>query len=173
MWLRVLGSSGPYPHCLLAAAWASACTSLHPGELRRLASTGGFAQGSVLRGRKAPRASRTVALPGHFIHCCQTCACLHLVLCPLTSVLAPWGGVAGICVIVTSALPVVSPSSSFSPSFVQSQVASAVVRWAWALPGVRVAVLSLQDLGVTKVGHMKRILCGIKELSRSTPATEA
>lgn len=35
------------------------------------------------------------------------------------------------------------------------------------------AVLSLQDLGVTKVGHMKRILCGIKELSRSTPATEA
>lgn len=35
------------------------------------------------------------------------------------------------------------------------------------------AVLSLQDLGVTKVGHMKRILCGIKELSRSTPAAEA
>uniref|UniRef100_A0A8C0LJX8 Diacylglycerol kinase n=1 Tax=Canis lupus dingo TaxID=286419 RepID=A0A8C0LJX8_CANLU len=31
----------------------------------------------------------------------------------------------------------------------------------------------LKDLGVTKVGHMKRILCGIKELSRSTPATEA
>lgn len=31
----------------------------------------------------------------------------------------------------------------------------------------------LQDLGVTKVGHMKRILCGIKELSRSGPATEA
>nr|XP_045003063.1 diacylglycerol kinase delta isoform X4 [Jaculus jaculus] len=28
----------------------------------------------------------------------------------------------------------------------------------------------LKDLGVTKVGHMKRILCGIKELSRSTPA---
>lgn len=41
------------------------------------------------------------------------------------------------------------------------------------LPGIRVAVLSLQDLGVTKVGHMKRILCGIKELSRSPPATEA
>ncbi|KAK1336759.1 hypothetical protein QTO34_002794 [Cnephaeus nilssonii] len=31
----------------------------------------------------------------------------------------------------------------------------------------------LKDLGVTKVGHMKRILCGIKELSRSPPATEA
>jgi diacylglycerol kinase (ATP) len=30
-----------------------------------------------------------------------------------------------------------------------------------------------QDLGVTKVGHMKRILCGIKELSRSSPAAEA
>lgn len=36
-----------------------------------------------------------------------------------------------------------------------------------------VAVFSLQDLGVTKVGHMKRILCGIKELSRSPPAAEA
>ncbi|VTJ82706.1 Hypothetical predicted protein [Marmota monax] len=31
----------------------------------------------------------------------------------------------------------------------------------------------LKDLGVTKVGHMKRILCGIKELSRGSPATEA
>ncbi|XP_073866643.1 diacylglycerol kinase delta isoform X15 [Macaca fascicularis] len=31
----------------------------------------------------------------------------------------------------------------------------------------------LKDLGVTKVGHMKRILCGIKELSRSAPAAEA
>ncbi|KAF6361345.1 diacylglycerol kinase delta [Rhinolophus ferrumequinum] len=31
----------------------------------------------------------------------------------------------------------------------------------------------LKDLGVTKVGHMKRILCGIKELSRSPPAAEA
>nr|XP_055147000.1 diacylglycerol kinase delta isoform X3 [Symphalangus syndactylus] len=31
----------------------------------------------------------------------------------------------------------------------------------------------LKDLGVTKVGHMKRILCGIKELSRSVPAAEA
>ncbi|XP_063093149.1 diacylglycerol kinase delta isoform X8 [Cavia porcellus] len=31
----------------------------------------------------------------------------------------------------------------------------------------------LKDLGVTKVGHMKRILYGIKELSRSAPATEA
>ncbi|KAH0509395.1 Diacylglycerol kinase delta [Microtus ochrogaster] len=30
----------------------------------------------------------------------------------------------------------------------------------------------LKDLGVTKVGHMKRILCGIKELSRSSPAAE-
>uniref|UniRef100_A0A8C2U0D5 Diacylglycerol kinase n=1 Tax=Coturnix japonica TaxID=93934 RepID=A0A8C2U0D5_COTJA len=30
----------------------------------------------------------------------------------------------------------------------------------------------LKDLGVTKVGHMKRILHGIKELSRSTPASE-
>lgn len=45
--------------------------------------------------------------------------------------------------------------------------------WPGAQPGLRVAVLSLQDLGVTKVGHMKRILCGIKELSRSPPATEA
>lgn len=35
------------------------------------------------------------------------------------------------------------------------------------------AALSPQDLGVTKVGHMKRILCGIKELSRgvTTAAT--
>nr|XP_051690125.1 diacylglycerol kinase delta isoform X2 [Oryctolagus cuniculus] len=31
----------------------------------------------------------------------------------------------------------------------------------------------LKDLGVTKVGHVKRILCGIRELSRSTPAAEA
>lgn len=31
----------------------------------------------------------------------------------------------------------------------------------------------LKDLGVTKVGHVKRILCGIKELSRSPPAPEA
>ncbi|XP_064443345.1 diacylglycerol kinase delta isoform X3 [Mirounga angustirostris] len=31
----------------------------------------------------------------------------------------------------------------------------------------------LKDLGVTKVGHVKRILCGIKELSRSAPAPEA
>lgn len=31
----------------------------------------------------------------------------------------------------------------------------------------------LQDLGVTKVGHMKRILCGIKELGRSSAAAEA
>nr|XP_020827764.1 diacylglycerol kinase delta isoform X1 [Phascolarctos cinereus]XP_020827772.1 diacylglycerol kinase delta isoform X1 [Phascolarctos cinereus] len=31
----------------------------------------------------------------------------------------------------------------------------------------------LKDLGVTKVGHMKRILHGIRELSRSTPASEA
>uniref|UniRef100_A0A8C6DMM3 Diacylglycerol kinase n=1 Tax=Moschus moschiferus TaxID=68415 RepID=A0A8C6DMM3_MOSMO len=31
----------------------------------------------------------------------------------------------------------------------------------------------LKDLGVTKVGHMKRILCGIKELSRGVPAAEA
>ncbi|XP_066202444.1 diacylglycerol kinase delta isoform X5 [Saccopteryx leptura] len=31
----------------------------------------------------------------------------------------------------------------------------------------------LKDLGVTKVGHVKRILCGIKELSRSLPAPEA
>uniref|UniRef100_A0A8B9F2C8 Diacylglycerol kinase n=1 Tax=Amazona collaria TaxID=241587 RepID=A0A8B9F2C8_9PSIT len=30
----------------------------------------------------------------------------------------------------------------------------------------------LKDLGVTKVGHMKRILHGIKELSRSIPASE-
>ncbi|KAF7254384.1 Diacylglycerol kinase delta [Varanus komodoensis] len=31
----------------------------------------------------------------------------------------------------------------------------------------------LKDLGVTKVGHMKRILHGIKELSRNIPASEA
>ncbi|XP_056675961.1 diacylglycerol kinase delta isoform X2 [Monodelphis domestica] len=31
----------------------------------------------------------------------------------------------------------------------------------------------LKDLGVTKVGHMKRILHGIRELSRSVPANEA
>ncbi|XP_035878579.1 diacylglycerol kinase delta isoform X2 [Phyllostomus discolor] len=31
----------------------------------------------------------------------------------------------------------------------------------------------LKDLGVTKVGHVKRILCGIKELSRGPPASEA
>ncbi|XP_066565805.1 diacylglycerol kinase delta isoform X2 [Amia ocellicauda] len=30
----------------------------------------------------------------------------------------------------------------------------------------------LKDLGVTKVGHMKRILHGIRELSRSTPTSE-
>ncbi|XP_075793535.1 diacylglycerol kinase delta isoform X4 [Pelodiscus sinensis] len=30
----------------------------------------------------------------------------------------------------------------------------------------------LKDLGVTKVGHMKRILHGIKELSRNTPVSE-
>lgn len=43
------------------------------------------------------------------------------------------------------------------------------------LPDIHVACLPslLQDLGVTKVGHMKRILCGIKELSRSSPAAEA
>lgn len=43
----------------------------------------------------------------------------------------------------------------------------------WRCARRQVAVLSLQDLGVTKVGHMKRILCGIKELSRSPPAAEA
>lgn len=31
----------------------------------------------------------------------------------------------------------------------------------------------MQDLGVTKVGHVKRILCGIRELSRGPPASEA
>ena len=39
-------------------------------------------------------------------------------------------------------------------------------------PGLSTA-LSPQDLGVTKVGHMKRILCGIKELSRGAAAAEA
>lgn len=43
----------------------------------------------------------------------------------------------------------------------------------WLSARCQLAVLSLQDLGVTKVGHMKRILCGIKELSRSPPAAEA
>ena len=38
-------------------------------------------------------------------------------------------------------------------------------------PGLSTA-LSPQDLGVTKVGHMKRILCGIKELSRGAAAAE-
>lgn len=45
--------------------------------------------------------------------------------------------------------------------------------WAACLALASAALLSLQDLGVTKVGHMKRILCGIKELSRSPPAAEA
>nr|XP_004610937.1 unnamed protein product [Sorex araneus] len=31
----------------------------------------------------------------------------------------------------------------------------------------------LKDLGVTKVGHMKRILCGVKELRRGGPVAEA
>lgn len=39
-------------------------------------------------------------------------------------------------------------------------------------PGLS-AALCPQDLGVTKVGHMKRILCGIKELSRGAPAAAA
>lgn len=39
-------------------------------------------------------------------------------------------------------------------------------------PGLSTA-LSPQDLGVTKVGHMKRILCGIKELSRGAAPAEA
>lgn len=30
----------------------------------------------------------------------------------------------------------------------------------------------LKDLGITRVGHMKRILHGIKELSRNTPVSE-
>lgn len=30
-----------------------------------------------------------------------------------------------------------------------------------------------QDLGVTKVGHMKRILQGIRELNRNSSASEA
>lgn len=34
-------------------------------------------------------------------------------------------------------------------------------------------LLCLQDLGVTKVGHMKRILQGIRELNRSSSASEA
>lgn len=39
-------------------------------------------------------------------------------------------------------------------------------------PGLSTALFP-QDLGVTKVGHMKRILCGIKELSRGVPAAAA
>lgn len=31
----------------------------------------------------------------------------------------------------------------------------------------------VQDLGVTKVGHMKRILQGIRELNRNSSASEA
>lgn len=31
----------------------------------------------------------------------------------------------------------------------------------------------VQDLGVTKVGHMKRILQGIRELNRGSGASEA
>ena len=45
----------------------------------------------------------------------------------------------------------------------------------WLVAQLRPAsggVLSLQDLGVTKVGHVKRILCGIKELGRGAPAAE-
>lgn len=60
--------------------------------------------------------------------------------------------------------PAASPVVAFTLTRVQTRVA--------ARRGLS-AVLSLQDLGVTKVGHMKRILCGIKELSRSTPAAEA
>ncbi|CAF87974.1 unnamed protein product, partial [Tetraodon nigroviridis] len=37
--------------------------------------------------------------------------------------------------------------------------------------GLTVSLL-LQDLGVTKVGHMKRILQGIRELNRSSSASK-
>lgn len=75
----------------------------------------------------------------------------------------------------------VLPFLSFSLSFVfTSRVERATVAglpWSPLAPAVSPAsmVVSplLQDLGVTKVGHMKRILCGIKELSRSAPAAEA
>lgn len=46
----------------------------------------------------------------------------------------------------------------------------------WGIRSVVGRALSLsvfQDLGVTKVGHMKRILQGIKDLSRTSSASEA
>lgn len=38
---------------------------------------------------------------------------------------------------------------------------------------VLMGVWLVQDLGVTKVGHMKRILQGIRELNRGSGASEA
>lgn len=58
--------------------------------------------------------------------------------------------------------PVIAAAPPHAPSF----------GGAAGRPGLS-AALSPQDLGVTKVGHMKRILCGIKELSRGAPAAAA
>lgn len=91
---------------------------------------------------------------------------LHLVQCPLLfpSVTVHRRDATGVCMLsLVCRFCLVSPFLPFPPSSVSSV----------ARPGVRAAVFSLQDLGVTKVGHMKRILCGIKELSRSPPAAEA
>lgn len=41
------------------------------------------------------------------------------------------------------------------------------------VPGLTDLLWCVQDLGVTKVGHMKRILQGIRELNRNSSASEA
>lgn len=90
-------------------------------------------------------------------------------------------GQASVSLLLLSCFHLVLPFLSFWLSFVfTSRMGRAVVAgllWsplALAVFSASMAVSSLlQDLGVTKVGHMKRILCGIKELSRSAPAAEA
>lgn len=107
--------------------------------------------------------------------CCRLCVVFVLGDVPSTVlVLGAQEGCGGSCTLVTSyavPVPLVSPSL---PSFVCRVAGQPMVApGAWLAAWHQGVVLSLQDLGVTKVGHMKRILCGIKELSRSPPATEA
>lgn len=81
--------------------------------------------------------------------------------------------VARVCTAVpVRAVPPPVPAFICSPTFVLGGLGRKA-RGARRPARRQAAVLSLQDLGVTKVGHMKRILCGIKELSRGAPATEA
>lgn len=47
-----------------------------------------------------------------------------------------------------------------------------MVEWK-CLPSLTDLLWCVQDLGVTKVGHMKRILQGIRELNRNSSASEA